>query len=74
MFEPPICFRHSAFVKLICPAVFAAALAAAVFSGSQSVRAVVVTDDFSDGNDTINPVWTHLERGIRPGIAYAVRR
>jgi hypothetical protein len=26
-----------------------------------NARAVVVTDDFADGNDTANPAWTHLD-------------
>jgi hypothetical protein len=27
-------------------------------------RAVVVTDDFSDNNDTANPAWTHLHNAV----------
>jgi hypothetical protein len=35
-------------------------LAAVFFMGLSTARAVTVTDDFTDLNDTSNPVWTHL--------------
>jgi hypothetical protein len=38
----------------------AATLAAACLLGAPQAGAVVVTDDFSDGNDTANPTWHHL--------------
>jgi hypothetical protein len=41
--------------------VVGAALAALVLSGPPSAFAVVVTDDFSDLNDTANPAWTRLD-------------
>jgi hypothetical protein len=37
----------------------------AIFAGRQPVAyAVVVTDDFSDLNDTANPTWTHLDGAV----------
>ena len=41
--------------------VFAAVLAALALGGLPPAGAVVVTDDFSDQNDTANPTWTHLD-------------
>jgi hypothetical protein len=40
-----------------------AAAAAFLFAQPQPAQAVevVVTDDFSDGNDTVNPTWTRLD-------------
>jgi hypothetical protein len=35
-------------------------LAATLAMGIANANAVTVTDDFSDGNDTANPAWTHL--------------
>jgi hypothetical protein len=39
-----------------------ASLAAVLLCGAPNVSAVVVTDDFSDMNDTANPTWTHLDK------------
>jgi hypothetical protein len=33
-------------------------------SGLPRAGAVVVTDDFSDGNDTVNPTWHHLDGAV----------
>lgn len=41
--------------KLTC-----AVLGISMLSGPTALNAVVVTDNFSDLNDTANPVWTHL--------------
>jgi hypothetical protein len=37
------------------------ALPILVLSTTSTTYAVVVTDDFSDGNDTAGPTWTHLD-------------
>src|SRR4051812_2605372 len=41
--------------------VFAVALVALLVAGPPAANAVVVSDNFTDGNDTANPTWTHLD-------------
>ena len=41
--------------------VFAIALAILVVAGPPVANAVVVSDNFTDGNDTANPTWAHLD-------------
>src|SRR5687768_14020144 len=42
-------------------------------SGLPWAGAVVVTDDFSDGNDTANPTWHHLDGAVgSPGQSWTV--
>jgi hypothetical protein len=48
-------------LRSVCRFVFNQALAALILYGAQSACAAVVTDDFSDNNDTANPTWTHLD-------------
>jgi hypothetical protein len=44
-----------------------------IVGGSPRVGAVVVTDDFSDGNDTANPAWHHLDGAVgSPGQSWTV--
>ena len=38
------------------------AVSAFIFSAPNVAEAIVVTDDFSDLNDTANPAWTHLDK------------
>jgi hypothetical protein len=54
-------FTRKTINRPVGPLLFSAALAALIFCGSPSAYAVVVTDDFTDGNDTANPAWTHLD-------------
>jgi hypothetical protein len=61
MFIAPDCTRKMTFIMPVGRILFSAALAALIFCGSPSAFAVVVTDDFADGNDTANPAWTHLD-------------
>jgi hypothetical protein len=52
------------FIRPITSFLTSAALAANIFCVSQSAYAEVVTDDFTDGNDTASPTspaWTHLD-------------
>src|SRR6476619_475473 len=39
-------------------------MAAYVTIATASVHAAAITDDFSDGNDTANPTWTHLSAAV----------
>jgi hypothetical protein len=41
--------------------VIVVALAAVLLGPASAVFAVVVSDNFSDGNDTANPTWTHMD-------------
>jgi hypothetical protein len=44
-----------------------------IVSGLPRAGAVVVTDDFSDGNDTANPTWHHLDGAVgSPGQSWTV--
>jgi PEP-CTERM motif len=43
---------------------FTAVVVAAFTLCATSLYAVVVTDDFSDFNDTANPAWTHLDGAV----------
>jgi hypothetical protein len=36
-----------------------------LLSGVNSASAIVITDDFSDMNDTANPAWTHLDGAVQ---------
>jgi hypothetical protein len=36
-----------------------------LLSGVNSASAVVITDDFTDMNDTANPTWTHLDGAVQ---------
>jgi hypothetical protein len=48
-------------IRPLAPFLFSAALAALIFCAPPGAYAVVVTDNFSDLNDTANPAWTHLD-------------
>lgn len=56
-----MCLKSTA--NLVLRRVFSGALfAALVFNGVPGAHAVPpIFDDFSDGNDTANPTWTHLD-------------
>lgn len=43
---------------------FAVATIGLVTGGPVSVQAVVVSDNFSDMNDTANPTWIHLDKAV----------
>ncbi|HEY3394112.1 MAG TPA: hypothetical protein VGK58_15475 [Lacipirellulaceae bacterium] len=45
-------------------AVLVMGFAAATLVSPPVVRAIVVFDDFSDGNDTQNPTWFHLDKAV----------
>src|SRR6476659_5752565 len=57
--ERPASLRRATNHRL---AVFATMIV--VLSFAPGALAVVVTDDFSDLNDTANPVWTHLNNEV----------
>ena len=61
MFMAPGCTRKMTFIKPVGRFLFTVTLAALILCGSLSAYAMVVTDDFTDGNDTANPAWTHLD-------------
>jgi hypothetical protein len=53
--------RDRTFTRWLCQSVGAVALASLFFGAPLNALAIVVTDDFSDMNDTANPAWTHLD-------------
>jgi hypothetical protein len=61
MFTAPVCGRNMTFIQSVGRCVVGTALAILLLSEAPSAHAIVVTDDFSDGNDTTGPTWTHLD-------------
>lgn len=61
MFIAPDRTRKMKFIRPVAPFLFSAAFVALISYASPGAYAVVVTDNFSDGNDTAGPAWTHLD-------------
>src|SRR5215213_1519369 len=61
MFIAPDRTKNMTFIRPVAPFLSSAALAALIFCAPPGAYAVIVTDNFSDGNDTANPAWTHLD-------------